>query len=173
MHRPLLLSFALLLFATPAFAAAPVSMVEIPAGAHRMGSDSGPEDERPAHEVFLAACAIDRLPVTNAAFAEFLNAAGPKNAKGERLFDDDDPDARIHLALGRWRADPGVRGAPRGGSELSRRRRILRLGGQAPAHGGRVGEGGARRRRPALPVGQRSPRRHTGALWRCLQSCLF
>ena len=39
-----------------------------------MGSKEGPEDERPAHEVTLAAYDIDRFPVTNAQFAEFLNA---------------------------------------------------------------------------------------------------
>ncbi|MBI2959243.1 MAG: SUMF1/EgtB/PvdO family nonheme iron enzyme, partial [Betaproteobacteria bacterium] len=93
-----------------ALAAAPV--VEVPAGVFRMGSDSGPEDERPAYEVFLPAFSIDRTPVTNAEFAEFLNAVGPRNAKGERLYDDDDADARIHLKDGRWRADPGVERHP-------------------------------------------------------------
>jgi iron(II)-dependent oxidoreductase len=91
-------------------------MIEIPAGAFRMGSDAGPDDERPAHEVRLAAYAIDRLPVTNAEFAAFLNAAGPRNARGERLYDDDDDDARIHRANefkpGRWRADSGFEAHP-------------------------------------------------------------
>lgn len=95
---------------TSAFAATP--MIEIPAGAFRMGSDAGPADEQPAHEVVLPAFAIDRTPVTNAQFAEFLNAVGPRNAKGERLFDDDDPDARIRRVRGRWRADPGFEDHP-------------------------------------------------------------
>ena len=93
-----------------AFAAAP--MIDIPAGAFRMGSDSGPADERPAHQVVLPAFAIERTPVTNAQFAEFLEAAGPRNARGERLFDDDDPDARIHFVRGRWRADAGFEDHP-------------------------------------------------------------
>jgi formylglycine-generating enzyme required for sulfatase activity len=87
-------------------------MVEIPAGPFIMGSEEGPADERPAHRVDLAAYRIDRYPVTNAQFAEFLNAAGPFNARGERLFDSDDPDARIHRARGRWIADPGYERHP-------------------------------------------------------------
>ena len=109
----------------PAFAAAP--MIDIPAGAFRMGSDAGPADERPAHQVLLPAFAIDRTPVTNAQFAEFLEAAGPRNARGERFFDDDDPDARIHFVRGRWRADAGFEHHPvvevsfRGASEYCAR----------------------------------------------------
>lgn len=82
-------------------------MVAVPAGAFMMGSDSGPADERPAHRVTLPAFSIDRHPVTNAAFAEFLNATGPFNARGERMFDFDDPDARIHRVQVKWIADPG------------------------------------------------------------------
>ena len=97
---------------SPAAQPPPSPMIEIPAGAFRMGSDTGPDDERPAHQVHLAAYAIDRLPVTNAEFAAFLNAAGPRNARGERLYDDDDDDARIHRTGGRWRADSGFEAHP-------------------------------------------------------------
>ncbi len=83
------------------------ALVPVPAGAFIMGSDSGPADERPAHRVALPAYSIDRHPVTNAAFAEWLNATGPFNATGERMFDFDDPDARIHSVQGKWIADPG------------------------------------------------------------------
>jgi iron(II)-dependent oxidoreductase len=82
-------------------------MVGIPAGSFIMGRDSGPADERPAHRVTLSAFSIDRYPVTNAAFAEFLNATGPFNDRRERMFDFDDPDARIHRVQGKWAADPG------------------------------------------------------------------
>ena len=86
-------------------------MAVIPAGAFIMGRDDGPADERPAHSITLAAYRIDRYPVTNARFAEFLNAVGPLNRKGERLYDFDDPDARIHQPSAqqgvRWQADPG------------------------------------------------------------------
>lgn len=82
-------------------------MVAVPPGVFTMGSNDGPEDERPAHPVNLAAFEIDRLPVTNEKFAEFLNAVGTHNRAGERLYDYDDPDARIHQHAKRWVADRG------------------------------------------------------------------
>jgi iron(II)-dependent oxidoreductase len=97
---------------TDAFAAQPDDMVAIPAGTFMMGSDDGPEDERPRHEVLLDAYVIDRYPVTNAAFAELLNAVGPPNRAGERLFDVDDSDARIHAVAGRWVVYSGFEAHP-------------------------------------------------------------
>lgn len=90
----------------------PGDMVDIPAGTFTMGSADGPADERPSHSVTLPAFRIDRLPVTNAEFATFLNAVGPHNAKGARLFDVDDPDARIHRSGTRWTADAGFERHP-------------------------------------------------------------
>jgi len=87
-------------------------MVSIPAGPSTMGSDNGPADERPAHRVELPTFAIDRTPATNAQFAIFLSSIGPVNSAGERLFDFDDADARIHLRSGRWVADPGFENHP-------------------------------------------------------------
>jgi len=87
-------------------------MVIVPAGSFTMGSDTGPHDERPAHEIHLGAFAIDRTPVTNAQFAVFLNARGPINAQGERLFDVGDPDARIHRRGDRWAAELGFEAHP-------------------------------------------------------------
>lgn len=87
-------------------------MVTVPAGPFTMGRDDGPEDERPAHEVTLPGFLIDRLMVTNAEFAAFLDAVGTLNARGERLYDDDDNDARIHKVEGRWRADAGYERHP-------------------------------------------------------------
>jgi formylglycine-generating enzyme required for sulfatase activity len=86
-------------------------MVSIPGGAFLMGSEEGPADERPAHEVTLASYSIDRFPVTNAQFAQFLNAV-VKPGTRERLYDFDDPDARIRLSEGRWRADKGYENHP-------------------------------------------------------------
>ena len=77
-----------------------------------MGSNEGPADERPAHKLTLASFLIGRFPVTNARFAEFLNAMGPFNARRERLFDFDDPDARVHRVQGKWVADPGFEQHP-------------------------------------------------------------
>jgi formylglycine-generating enzyme required for sulfatase activity len=87
-------------------------MASIPAGPFIMGSDGGPADERPAHRVEVAAFAIDRLPVTNAKFAEFLNAVGPVNSASEKLFDVDDSDARVHQREGKWAADKGYENHP-------------------------------------------------------------
>lgn len=89
----------LLYMAEPARAG---EMATIPAGPFTMGNNTGPQDERPAHQVAIAVFSIDRLPVTNARFAEFLDAVGAVNKRGERLFDIDDPDARIHPKHGKW-----------------------------------------------------------------------
>ena len=89
------------------------------AGAFWMGRDDGPPDEAPLHRVFVADFWIDRHKVTNAEFAEFLNAEGLTSPGGERRYDVDDPDARIHRGPGspgaasaRWTADPGFEGHP-------------------------------------------------------------
>lgn len=87
-------------------------MIVIPAGAFSIGSDDGLADERPAHKVELAAYALDRLPVTNTQFAEFMNSAGTHNRGGERLYDFDDSDARIHQSGNRWIADTGYENHP-------------------------------------------------------------
>lgn len=97
-------------FALPALAASPDEMIVIPAGEFIMGSDTGPEDERPAHRVTLPAFRIDRLPVTNAEFAAFLNAKGPGTAV--RWYDHDDADARIRLRGGRWVSDAAYENHP-------------------------------------------------------------
>jgi iron(II)-dependent oxidoreductase len=87
-------------------------MVKVPMGTFRMGSDAGEPDERPAHDVRLEAFTVDRVPVTNSQFARFLNAAGLRGARGERLFDDDDPDALIHRKADGWAADAGHESRP-------------------------------------------------------------
>lgn len=87
-------------------------MVEIPAGPFLMGSTDGPVDERPAHQITLPSFRIDRYPVTNAQFAQFLDAFGPSNHDGERLFDVADPDARIHRVNAHWAAQAGFERHP-------------------------------------------------------------
>ena len=82
-------------------------MVRVPAGVFLMGSDDGPGDEQPQHQVELAEFFIDRTKVTNSAFALFLDAVGPRGPRGENYFDVDDNDARIRRRDGRWRADAG------------------------------------------------------------------
>ena len=92
--------------------AAAVDMVAVPAGPFTMGSDDGPADERPAHRLTLPEFFIDLYPVTNAGFAGFLNAAGTHNTGGERLFDFDDPDARVRRTGGKWAPHPGHENHP-------------------------------------------------------------
>lgn len=54
----------------------PYDMVAIPAGRFRMGSDDFYPEERPVRPVAVEAFRIDRFPVTNAHFAEFVAATG-------------------------------------------------------------------------------------------------
>jgi formylglycine-generating enzyme required for sulfatase activity len=137
-------------------------LVAIPAGAFTMGSTEGPADERPSHSVTLAAFSIERMPVTNRQFAEFLNARG-LGPDRQQWYDPDDGDARIHRAGGKWMADKGAEQLPVVEPTWYG---ILPLGGQAPADRGGVGEGGPWRRRPPLSVGQRGARSHARALRR-------
>ncbi len=87
-------------------------MVRIPAGEFVMGSDDGPSDERPQHRLTLGEFFIDRTPVTNAQYAQFLNAAGTQSADGQRWYDVDDHDARIHRHQEQWIADRGFEDHP-------------------------------------------------------------
>ena len=101
---------------TLAFSSAPQTSVDdrvtIPAGRFTMGSREGPQDEQPLHEVTLAVYSIDRFPVTNAQYADFLNSVSAAPAAPARLFDFDDPDARIHRRGERWAADAGYQNHP-------------------------------------------------------------
>lgn len=106
---------SLFAWAGAAPASEPTPMIEIPGGIFRMGSDTGHADERPVHEVNLPGFFIDRTPVTNAQFAEFLNARGPRGPKGPSVvgyFDVNDRDARIHRLDGPWASDPGYEHHP-------------------------------------------------------------
>jgi formylglycine-generating enzyme required for sulfatase activity len=86
-------------------------MARVPA-TFLMGSDSGPSDERPQHKVDLAQFFIDKTPVTNAQFAQFMSVAGIQAPDGQRWYDVDDGDARIHRRNGKWQADHGFENHP-------------------------------------------------------------
>lgn len=51
-------------------------LIELPGGEFRMGSTSFYPEEAPIHAVTVAPFAIERHPVTNAEFAEFVDATG-------------------------------------------------------------------------------------------------
>ena len=84
----------------------------IQAGAFWMGRDDGTPEEGPLHRVYVRDVWLERTKVTNAEFAEFLNAAGLVGPDGAPRFDHDDADARIHRTGGRWTADPGFEHHP-------------------------------------------------------------
>ena len=57
----------------------PGKPVTVESGAFSMGSQSGPEDEKPMHPVFVSAFLIERYPVTNRQFLDFVS--DPANAQ--------------------------------------------------------------------------------------------
>src|SRR5262249_30887319 len=58
--------------------AAPPGMIAIPGGTFRMGSDKHYPEEAPVHRVTVDPFFIDRTPVTNRQFKEFVRATGHK-----------------------------------------------------------------------------------------------
>ena len=119
----------------PVAATSADAMVAVPADLYPIGRTTGPASQRPGHPVILKAFRIARTEVTNAAFAEFLNAlrlpmrgsfdvgrVGPGNAdlatlrllttpsSGARhrsYIELDDNEARIVLSNGRFVPAPG------------------------------------------------------------------
>src|SRR5262245_31635450 len=51
-------------------------LITIPAGRYHLGSDEHYVEERPRHEVEVASFLLERDPVTNRAFAAFVEATG-------------------------------------------------------------------------------------------------
>ena len=83
----------------------PTTMKLISGGTFMMGSNDGPDDEKPQHTVFLKPFFMDILPVSNRDFANFLNNQGLQNQRGEFYYDYQDGDARIHRHNSAWKAD--------------------------------------------------------------------
>ena len=81
------------------------TMMLISGGNFIMGSNSGPDDEKPQHTIFIKSFFLDILPVSNADFAIFLNHQGLKNQQGDVLYDHQDSDARIHQRNLLWQSD--------------------------------------------------------------------
>jgi formylglycine-generating enzyme required for sulfatase activity len=87
-------------------------LVEIPAGEFTMGSETGLSDERPVHVVYLDTFFIDRMEVTNAQFAEFLNEMGNQVEGGEYWLDIDDEDCLILDRAGHFQHKTGFASHP-------------------------------------------------------------
>ena len=81
------------------------TMMLISGGNFIMGSNSGPDDEKPQHTIFIKSFFLDILPVSNVDFAIFLNHQGLKNQQGDVLYDHQDSDARIHQRNLLWQSD--------------------------------------------------------------------
>lgn len=124
----------------PHSAQAQATMVAIPSGTYPLGRDNGPRVEQPAHAIDLQAFRIDRTEVTNAAFAEYLNAlaitvdaafkageASRRHLSGDHaplliegregsglypIVALDDTQARIGFGDGAFRATPGYEDHP-------------------------------------------------------------
>lgn len=60
-------------------------LVEVPAGSFRMGSTSFYREEAPIHTATVGAFAVERHPVTNAQFAEFVVATGYLTVAEQRI----------------------------------------------------------------------------------------
>ena len=87
-------------------------MVLIPAGEFRMGSNSGRNDEKPVHSVYVDAFYMDKYEVTNAEYAVFLNTKG-KHAEGGRTWLQIGSGAeRIEYVAGKYRAKAGYENHP-------------------------------------------------------------
>jgi formylglycine-generating enzyme required for sulfatase activity len=77
-----------------AAASCPVGMVAIPAGTYAMGSESGKPDEKPVHQVTVAAFCIDRTEVTVAAYAQCVRAGACAPAPTTADWPGIDPEAK-------------------------------------------------------------------------------
>ena len=117
-------------------------MVAVAAGEYEIGAPArgfAYDNERRRHAVELAAFEIDRTPVTNAAYAEFMEETG---AEPPMYWERDGDGGWVSTAMGR--RDAGRPRPPRHPRLLGRGRRLRPLGRQAAADRARVG-GGARR----------------------------
>ncbi|MCK7462104.1 MAG: SUMF1/EgtB/PvdO family nonheme iron enzyme [Sphingobacterium sp.] len=131
----------------------PPGMVEVPAGTFVFKTAGNPDDANPIipypdtqkpRTLAMRRFFMDRTPVTNAAFAEFLDGVGLR------------PRRQVELppALGRRQAAGRAGGSPRRLGLARRRPGLRELGRQAPADRGRVAVRRARPGRTALSLGQ-------------------
>ncbi len=72
-----------------------IDLVLVPEGSFLMGSENGPEHERPMHELWLQDYYISKHPITNAQYRRFVEATGhgePKHwTQGGELGGDEQP----------------------------------------------------------------------------------
>lgn len=77
-------------------------MMLIPAGKAPIGRNDDALDSRPQHIVALDAFLIDKYPVTNRMFSQFLNEMGNQMEGGTKWYDDMAKNARLKLSGNSW-----------------------------------------------------------------------
>jgi formylglycine-generating enzyme required for sulfatase activity len=80
-------------------------MVVVAGGTFRMGTDTGPANERPVHDVTIASFAVARTEITRAQYLAFAEETG-RGAAGP-CFTDSDRDGRWQYEAGKDWTDPG------------------------------------------------------------------
>lgn len=88
------------------------NMELIPAGEFRMGDNSGGANEKPVHSVYVDAFYMDKYEVTNAEYAEFLNAKGKHTDAGQTWLAVGHQNARIEYVNRAYRAKAGYENHP-------------------------------------------------------------
>jgi len=88
-----------LLFISHNIAAMPKNMVFINGGTFWMGTDQHGWNERPAHQVTVDSFWIDKIPVTNNDFAQFVKETGFKTFSEKQPTREDFPDAKDELLV--------------------------------------------------------------------------
>ena len=83
--------------AAPDAGVTPANMVRIPGGTFRMGSDRHYPEEAPVHRVTVGEFFIDRTPVTNRQFKEFVKATGHVTVAEKTPKAEDYPGALPHM----------------------------------------------------------------------------
>ena len=88
-------------------------MVYVPAGEFEMGNDIGEHgDEMPMRTIYLDSFWIYKTEVTNAMFAEFLNASGNWKESGAKWLNAGDDGVRIHYSEEAWIPYEGLEDHP-------------------------------------------------------------
>ncbi len=87
-------------------------MVLIEAGEFRMGSNSGETSEKPIHSVYVDAFYMDEYEVTNAEYAEFLNAKGKHAEAGKEWYHIGNQFSRIEYVSREYQVKGGYENHP-------------------------------------------------------------
>jgi hypothetical protein len=82
-------------------------MALVPGGSFVMGDDAGPPDAAPAHRVEVDAFYVDLVPVSKAAYADFLNQVGNREVSGISYLHEYSGQSGITYQDGAYAPEPG------------------------------------------------------------------